>query len=384
MAAIESPVLILNPHVTLAQAPETQRPKVNVPDAVRDLFQADIFPDADGGDVHPPAVPPNAAVGADVADFEAIRVLERWQPVRHRPVRRGVAGRRRLLIERLVRALVVELLPKSIEAALLRGEAARRRARGLGLQGAVHAFMPAVLLWAAGLDEFRQDAQADPPRRKLRQAGQRGGGKRHAVVSANPRRQPILPEQPREDRFGLVDGRRAQRLTAQEITAEAVRHRQRIAVPPIARPELALVVGAPEVVGRENLARRLAGMPQASALASDGDHPMPTQDVARCGTAREHPAGMAPVQQREQLLAAPARVPTPGVEDRGHDLLGGVPRRALWPARALFQPGRPVAQVAVDPFVARLAGYPVELAQLGDRQRVPQMVGDELRSLVHG
>src|SRR6266436_1831344 len=266
MAAIESPVLVFNPHMPLAQTPEPQRPKVNVPDPVRNLFEAHVFADADGRDVHPPTVPPHAAVGADGADFEAIRVLERRQPVGHRSVRRGVAGGRRLLIERLMRALVVELLPKSIEAALLRRETAGRWARGLGLQGAVHAFMPAVLLRAAGLDELWQDAEADPPRRELRQASQRGGGERHAVIGANPLGQPILFEQPREDRFGLVDGRRRQRLTTEEIAAEPVRHGQRITVSPIARPELALVVGTPEVVGSENLAGRLARMPQAAAL----------------------------------------------------------------------------------------------------------------------
>src|SRR4029453_8114198 len=138
-----------------------------------------------------------------------------------------------------------------------------------------------------------------------------------------------------EDRFGLGAGRRRQRLAAQEIAAEAVRHRQRITVPAIARPELALVVGTPEVVGREDLARRLPRMPQAPALASDRDHPMPAQDVARRGTAPERAAGMALVQQREQLLAPPAWVPAPGVEDGGHNLLGRVPRRVPRPARAL-------------------------------------------------
>src|SRR6185369_5122641 len=131
MATIEFPVLVFNPHVALAQTPEPQRPKINVPDSVRNLLQADVFPDADGGDVDPPTVPSNAAVGTDVTDFEAIRVLERRQPVGHRAIRGGVARGRRLLVEGLVRALVIELLAKAIEAALLRGEAARRRSRGL-------------------------------------------------------------------------------------------------------------------------------------------------------------------------------------------------------------------------------------------------------------
>src|SRR6266702_4294341 len=100
MSTIELPVLVLNPHMALAQTAEAQRPKVDVPDPVVDLLEADVFADADRGDVDPAAVPPHAPVGADVPDFEAVRVLEGRQPIRHRPRRRAVTRRRRLLVER--------------------------------------------------------------------------------------------------------------------------------------------------------------------------------------------------------------------------------------------------------------------------------------------
>ena len=69
---------------------------------------------------------------------------------------------------------------------------------------------------------------------------------------------------------------------------------------------------------------------------------------------------MALVQQREEFLATPGRMASPGVEDRRHDLLRRLIRRAARPARALLQAGRPPAQVPLDPFVASLAGHPVE------------------------
>src|SRR5438876_6450213 len=237
MSTIELPVLVLNPHMALAQTAEAQRPKVDVPDPVVDLLEADVFADADRGDVDPAAVPPHAPVGADVPDFEAVRVLEGRQPIRHRPRRRAVTRRRRLLVERLMGPLVIELLAEDVEAALLRRETARRRPRGLRLQGTVHPFMPAVLVRAPGLDELRQDAETDPPRRELRQAGQRGRGERHAVVAANPPRQPILMEQPREDGLGLVASGRRQGLATQEVATKAIGHGQWIAVPAIPRAE---------------------------------------------------------------------------------------------------------------------------------------------------
>ena len=66
MSTIELPVLILNPHVPLAQAAKSQGPEVHVPDPVVDLLKADVFAHTDRGDVDPAAVPPNAAVTAEV------------------------------------------------------------------------------------------------------------------------------------------------------------------------------------------------------------------------------------------------------------------------------------------------------------------------------
>src|SRR5207245_1924202 len=149
-----------------------------------------------------------------------VRVLEGRQPIRHRPRRRAVTRRRRLLVERLMGPLVIELLAEDVEAALLRRETARGRPGRLRFQLAMHPFMPAVLIRAPGLDELRQDPEADPPRRELRQARQRGGGERHAVVAANPPRQPILVEQPREDGLGLVASGRRQGLATQEVATK--------------------------------------------------------------------------------------------------------------------------------------------------------------------
>jgi hypothetical protein len=251
------------------------------------------------------------------------------------------------LIEGFMRALMVELRANDIKATLLRSEAARRRARGLGFQGAVHAFMAAVLRRPPGLDQFRQDPQAHPPRESV--------DNRAKVVVANgtPLSVRIRVGSPyslnSRVKIGLAASTavEARAWQPKEIAAEPIRHGQWVAVPAGARPEVPLVVGTPDIVGSEHLARRLPGMSKAAALASNGHHPMPAQDVARCGAARERPPRMALLQQGGELLAAPARVPAPGLEDRAHDLLGRLMRRAPRPARALLQAGRPVAQVAI-------------------------------------
>src|SRR5215831_21068848 len=124
MSTIQAPVGVLNSHVPLVQAPEPEWPEVDVPDPVRDLLQADILSDADRGHVDPSTIPPNAAVPAHIPRLEPIGILEGWQPVRHRPVRGHVILSGCRLIQRLVRPLIVELLPKHIEAPLLRGQTA--------------------------------------------------------------------------------------------------------------------------------------------------------------------------------------------------------------------------------------------------------------------
>ena len=64
------------------------------------------------------------------------------RPQEHRSRRRGVARRRRRLIECLVRPLVVELLAKDIEAPLLSREVVRRRTSRLRLQRAIRSCRP--------------------------------------------------------------------------------------------------------------------------------------------------------------------------------------------------------------------------------------------------
>jgi hypothetical protein len=56
---------------------ELECAEVDVPDPVVDLLEADVFPDADSRDVHPAAVPADAAIGAEVAVLETIGILER-------------------------------------------------------------------------------------------------------------------------------------------------------------------------------------------------------------------------------------------------------------------------------------------------------------------
>ena len=117
------------------QASEFGWPKIDIPDASIDFFEADILASTGNRDVDPLGVPANPTVGADVAHLEAIGIFEGRQLVRHLAGGGLVDRPRRLLVQGLMRALVIELLAEAIELALLGREAAGRRLGGFGLQG---------------------------------------------------------------------------------------------------------------------------------------------------------------------------------------------------------------------------------------------------------
>src|SRR5207253_4387697 len=66
-SAPQSAIRVFDPHMALEQAPELERPVVDIPDPIVDLLQAHVLTNADGRDVYPAAVPSDAAIRADVA-----------------------------------------------------------------------------------------------------------------------------------------------------------------------------------------------------------------------------------------------------------------------------------------------------------------------------
>src|SRR4051794_11765484 len=67
---------VFDAHLLLDQTPQFDWAKVDVPDAVVNLFEADILAGAGDTDIHPIAVPTDAAVIADVARLEVGRIFQ--------------------------------------------------------------------------------------------------------------------------------------------------------------------------------------------------------------------------------------------------------------------------------------------------------------------
>ena len=93
---------------------------------------------------------------------------------------------RRVIAERLVRALfVVETLEAAQPLELL-AQAARRRGGGVLQQRQMQPLQPAVLLRLAGCNALRHHAGLDHLDRKPRQPARPARGKRRPVVGAQP------------------------------------------------------------------------------------------------------------------------------------------------------------------------------------------------------
>lgn len=95
-----------------------------------------------------------------------------------------------------MRPFLVELADEGIETVLLLQGVDARRPTGLLLQGAVHAFVSAVLLRLARPDALGRNAEPEPPHRQLRQIVEPvGGGEGHTVVASDSHRQAALLEE---------------------------------------------------------------------------------------------------------------------------------------------------------------------------------------------
>src|SRR3990172_7547018 len=116
------------------------------PVAAFGLGDADDLAGQRFADEHELAAPLDLTVGSHTAHGVVGVVPGFLDPIGILPRRGAVVRRRRLLAERLVRALVIVGLAEAIEAGLLRAGRRCRRTRGLSLERAMQPLVPAVLL----------------------------------------------------------------------------------------------------------------------------------------------------------------------------------------------------------------------------------------------
>src|ERR1700716_3412743 len=371
--------------------------EAHLPVSVLGLLEGNGFTGKRAANVDEVALPFDLAVGADLAHRRFGRVIRLGKPRRHDARRGLVDARRHALAKRLMRPFFVVVAHKCGKATGLSRAGWRRWPHGFQKRE-VKALVSAVLLRMARIDPFMLDAELDPPHRQRRQAGGPGRGERRAVVGADHLRQAILTKRPLKWRFTLGTLRAAGRRQADQIAAEAIRHRERFGARAVAQSYPALVINAPHVFGMlryreltqprgctsphaaaanqsrslENLAGRRGRRPVKIPLPS----PQLAHDLARPPT--------WPLKPQPHYLARPQPWPQkPQPHNRIHD----VPRRRppMHPccARALHQPRSPFQTIAIQPFVPGLATDLVTFAKLRHRPQSGSLIRDEAHSFVH-
>ena len=216
--------------------------------------------------------------------------------------------------------------------------------------------MAPVLLGVAGLDAFEVDAEAQPPDRQAAQAeeGVRAG-EGDAVVGADGAGQAELLESVLEDGERRVLAGAGERLAGEQVATDEVGDGERVAVAMVGEHELALEVGAPELV-------RLAGPGEGCALSLVAP-PSPSRDQAvsiEYGVDGADGGGLDPQFESAQLLAdlgrAPGGVFLAQLEDPALELEGQLVGLAVGPAAAIGEALEADIAIAPVELVAGLAG----------------------------
>src|ERR1700751_1647629 len=285
--------------------------------------------------------------------------------------------------KRLVWPFGVEFPDKVVETGLLLQAVHSGRSGCLFLQREMHALVAAVLLRVARPDALDGDAEAEPPHREFGEIEEAvRTGERHAIVGPDRLGQAALLEELLEGGDGEVFAGRFKGFAEQQKARGVVSDSQRKAVAAIAELELALEIGAPELVWRGAGRERRAGRP-VPRPPRDFDQAVPVEHGVDRALGRN--ADVA-VQSADQTLADLTRTPMGFLalrhDDQVLDLLRQLVGVANRPARTVGQGLETVFLVALEDLVAGLARNAKRATDLAHRFAVQQL-SDKPQALVH-
>ena len=160
--------------------------------------------------------------------------------------------------------------------------------------------------------------------------------------------------------------------------------RERIAVDPIAGPELALEVRGPEVVRARPWIGDHAGVMRRAAAPTLLHQAVPREQIARGADRRPRDAGMARLEPLQQLLRSPVRMSAARRQQQLRHGLRDLVRAVMRRATPIPQRRPSAGVVAADPLVAGLPTDRVPRAQRSHVVQPEQMIIDKAFALFHG
>ena len=241
-------------------------------------------------------------------------------------------------------------------AAVARGNGPPAGAPCLGFQHGMELLMRSILFRSPERDPFRHDPEAHPPDIQAREPAEGRTGERLAVIAANPVGQPIVAKRALEAPAGEARTAAEQRITPQHIAAEPVSQRQRIAVHPVARAELALEIGGPRRIRPGDRGQPVRPVRHRPSAAARHDHAVSPQQVADRRSTRPGRRRVVASHRRQQLFGSPARMAVPHPQQRVNDIDRGRRGVIMRSSRSIVQPARAGGLVTAPPICSPSCG----------------------------
>ena len=149
----------------LVEPAEVNGSKVNRPEAFPDLLEAVGFEAEKVRNEDFPVLSADGLGLGDLPKLEMRGVGNVPHATGERPNGGSIDGAGGFELESFMGPLFVEDAPEGVGAPLLGAKVLGGRAGGFGLEGAMHAFVPPILMGAVGLNEFGTDSKLDPVNR---------------------------------------------------------------------------------------------------------------------------------------------------------------------------------------------------------------------------
>ncbi len=161
-------------------------------------------------------------------------IVKGFDPIGIRPWRRKKAPRGPIEIDAFVRPVLVVEVDELVESFLLVSKGSFGRTGGSSFQITVHAFMRAILLRLAWVDEHGLHTKLHEANTERGQPCVSSRAKGRTIVAEHGSGKPMLTKHTLDDLPGSTQLCRGQRLTRQNIATERINHGQGIAVPAVA------------------------------------------------------------------------------------------------------------------------------------------------------
>jgi hypothetical protein len=366
--------------VLLVQPAEVDGPEVDGPQAVADLLEADVLALQEVAYEDLLVLPADRLVLRDEANLEMGRIGNVHRPSGEWAGGGTIDGGRGLEVQGFVGSLLVEDVAEGIEAALLCAEVLLRGTGGLGLEGAMHAFVPSVLMGAGRLDELGADAEFDPVDGELGETGDGGGGEGDSVVALDDVGKAEESEEPIKAPAGvvLVDPEHA--LAVQEEATESVLNGEGVAELSVPGPELPLEVHGPNGIGAIHGSGGRTRMGSSAPGFAGFHQPGTPKDVVNGihgGDRLEFLGNHLP-----ELPRTPATMSSELLET-GYDLRRRGVRAGPRPVGTVLEALEAFCLISLDPLVARGSADPVATAEFADGVEALLGLQNETDSLIH-